>query len=124
MTSEEWSAIGLSLKVASVAVLASLPLGIAIAWVLARKRFYGKALLETLVNLPLVLPPVVTGYLLLVLCGRDGLIGRYLEDWFGWRLVFDWKGAVVAAAVVSFPPMVRAIRTARARSAPPPGWRS
>ena len=77
-----------------------------------RKRFYGKAALETLVNLPLVLPPVVTGYLLLVTFGRRGLVGQHLEDWFGLRLVFDWKGAALAAAVVSFPLMVRAIRIA------------
>jgi molybdate transport system permease protein len=112
MSPGEWTAIRLSLQVASIGVLISLPLGIALGWLLARKRFLGKAALETLVNLPLVLPPVVTGYLLLVLFGRRGVIGRFLEDWFGIRLVFDWKGAALAAAVVSFPLMVRAIRIA------------
>jgi molybdate transport system permease protein len=90
----------------------SLPLGIVLGWLLARKRFFGKAVLETIINLPLVLPPVVTGYLLLVAFGRRGLLGQYLEDWFGLRLVFDWRGAALAAAVVSFPLMVRAIRIA------------
>lgn len=112
MSAGEWNAIRLSLQVALVGVLASLPLGIALGWLLARKRFWGKAILETLVNLPLVVPPVVTGYLLLVTFGRRGLVGRYLEDWWGVRLVFDWKGAALAAAVVSFPLMVRAIRIA------------
>jgi len=108
----EWSAIRLSLLVAGVSVLASAPLGIALGWLLARKRFFGKAAIETLVNLPLVLPPVVTGYLLLIVFGRRGLLGPYLEDWFGIRFVFDWKGAALAAAVVSLPLMVRAIRVA------------
>ncbi|TWU42272.1 molybdate ABC transporter permease subunit [Novipirellula artificiosorum] len=112
MSSEQWSAIGLSLQVASVSVLASLPLGIATGWLLARKRFYGKALMETIVNLPLVLPPVVTGYLLLRVFGRRGMFGAFLEQWCGIRVVFDWKGAALAAAVVSFPLMVRAIRVA------------
>lgn len=112
MSAGEWNAIRLSLQVALVGVLASLPLGIALGWLLARKRFWGKAILETLVNLPLVVPPVVTGYLLLVTFGRRGLVGRYLEDWWGVRFVFDWKGAALAAAVVSFPLMVRAIRIA------------
>jgi molybdate transport system permease protein len=112
MTSDQWSAIFLSLQVAIVAVVVSLPLGIALGWLLARKRFPGKAVVETLVNLPLVLPPVVTGYLLLVTFGRNGVAGNWLEDWFGFRLVFNWKGAALAAAVVSFPLMVRAIRVA------------
>jgi len=112
MSAGEWSAIQLSLQVATAGVLVSLPLGVAMGWLLARKRFFGKSVLETLINLPLVLPPVVTGYLLLVTFGRRGLVGQYLEDWFGLRLVFDWKGAALAAAVVSFPLMVRAIRIA------------
>jgi molybdate transport system permease protein len=87
-------------------------LGITLGWLLARKRFLGKGVVETVINLPLVLPPVVTGYLLLITFGRRGLVGSYLEDWFGLRLVFDWKGAALASAVVSFPLMVRAIRTA------------
>ena len=112
MSPDEWNAIRLSLQVASVSVLGSLPFGIGLGWLLARKRFWGKSLLETVVNLPLVLPPVVTGYLLLVALGRRGIIGQHLEAWFGWRFLFDWKGAAVAAAVVSFPLMVRAIRVA------------
>ncbi|QDV25508.1 molybdate ABC transporter permease subunit [Aureliella helgolandensis] len=111
VTGEQWEAIRLSLLVASFAVAGCLPLGIALGWVLARKQFFGKNLLETLVNLPLVLPPVVTGYLLLISFGRNGPVGSLLERWLGMRLVFDWKGAALAAAVVSFPLMVRAIRT-------------
>ena len=112
MSSAELNAIGLSLQVSVVAVIFSLPLGILMGWLLARKRFFGKTLVETLVNLPLVLPPVVTGYLLLVTFGRRGWLGLYIEEWFGLRFVFDWKGAALAAAVVSFPLMVRAIRIA------------
>jgi len=112
MSSGEWSAIWLSMQVSFVGVLISLPFGIAIGWLFARKHFFGKAILETVVNLPLVLPPVLTGYLLLVAFGRRGFIGSHLEAWFGLRLVFDWKGAALAAAVVSFPLMVRAIRIA------------
>lgn len=112
MSPEQWSAVELSLQVAVAGVTASLPLGIALGWLLARKRFRGKALVETVVNLPLVLPPVVTGYLLLAAFGRRGLFGKQLEDWLGIRLVFDWKGAALAAAIVSFPLMVRAIRVA------------
>ncbi len=108
----EWQALRLSVFVASVAVAASLPLAIALGWLLAKRRFAGKFLVETLVNLPLVLPPVVTGYLLLVLFGRRGLLGGALERLLGLRFVFDWKGAAVAAAVVSFPLLVRPIRLA------------
>ena len=95
---------------ALAAVAVSLPLGVALGWLLARRDFAGKVALETLVNLPLVLPPVVTGYALLVTFGRHGWLGRYLERWLGLRLVFDWKGAALASAVVAFPLMVRAIR--------------
>lgn len=112
MSPAEWDAVRLSLLVASVGVLASLPPGIGLGWLLARRRFPGKALVETLVNLPLVMPPVVTGYLLLVTFGRRGWIGSWLEGTLGIRFVFDWKGAALAAAVVSFPLMVRAIRVA------------
>lgn len=112
MSPNDWSAIGLSLQAAGVGVLASLPLGVALGWLLARRRFVGKTLLETVVYLPLVLPPVVTGYLLLVAFGRQGWLGGLLEDWLGVRFVFDWKGAALAAAVVSFPLMVRSIRSA------------
>ncbi|MBI4601134.1 MAG: molybdate ABC transporter permease subunit [Planctomycetes bacterium] len=107
---EELDALRLSLVVASVAVLGSLPFGVGLGWVLARKDFRGKGLVETLVHLPLVLPPVVTGYVLLVLFGRRGWIGPYLEDWLGLRLVFDWKGAALASAVMAFPLLVRAVR--------------
>ncbi len=108
----ELEAIGLSLMVATAAVLGSLPLGVALGWLLARRSFFGKTAVETLVNLPLVLPPVVTGYLLLVLFGRHGWLGGVLERWFGLRFVFDWKGAALAAAVVSFPLLVRSVRIA------------
>ncbi len=109
-SAEEWQAVGLSLQVAVAAVVASLPLGIAIAWLLARKQFWGKAALETLVNLPLVLPPVVTGYLLLVLFGRNGWLGGFLEDRLGIHIIFTWKAAALASAVMAFPLMVRSIR--------------
>ncbi|MCA9261152.1 MAG: molybdate ABC transporter permease subunit [Planctomycetales bacterium] len=112
MSDAQASAVVLSIYVALTAVAVSLPCGVAVGWLLARKRFYGKMLVETVVNLPLVLPPVVTGYLLLVAFGRQGVLGRALEQAFGLRLVFDWKGAAVASAVVSFPLMVRAIRLA------------
>lgn len=108
--SETWSAIMISLRVAAVAATAALPLGIAVAWVLARRRFPGRLALEAVVHAPLVLPPVVTGYLMLLLLGREGPIGGLLERVFGGRIVFTWWAAVIAAAVVSFPLMVRAIR--------------
>jgi molybdate transport system permease protein len=108
----EWQAVGLSLLVAGVATAASLPLAVLTGWALARWKFPGKFLVETLINLPLVLPPVVTGYLLLVLFGRRGWLGGMLEQTFGIRFVFNWKGAALAAAVVSFPLMVRPIRLA------------
>ena len=109
---EEWQAIALSVRVAAVAVAGSLPLGIALGWLLARRRFPGKSLVETTLNLPIVLPPVVTGYLLLVTFGTRGWMGRHLYDWLGIRIVFDWKGAALASAVIAFPLMVRAIRVA------------
>lgn len=112
MSAGEWNAILLSVRVAAVGVAVSLPIGIALAWLFARKQFWGKTALETLVNLPLVLPPVVTGYLLLITFGRRGIVGRYLDQWFGVQFVFDWKGAALAAAVVSFPLLVRAVRIA------------
>ncbi|PQO44289.1 molybdate ABC transporter permease subunit [Blastopirellula marina] len=112
MTPGDWSAIAVSLKVALAAVVCSLPLGVAAGWLLARKRFPGKLILETCVNLPLVMPPVVTGYLLLIAFGRHGPIGSWLDQWLGVQLVFDWKGAALAAAVVSFPLLVRSIRSA------------
>lgn len=110
LTPEEWTAVRLSLIVATTAMLASLPLGLAIAWLLARGRFWGKSLLDAVIHLPLILPPVVTGYLLLIGFGRRGPIGQFLDDWFGIVLSFRWTGAVLACAVMGFPLMVRAIR--------------
>ena len=110
LTPLEVEAIVLSLRVAGWAVLISLPLGIAVAWLLARYRFPGWAVVNGLVHLPLVLPPVVVGFVLLLLLGRQGPLGAWLDDWFGITLAFTWQGAAVAAAVVSFPLMVRAIR--------------
>ncbi|MDB5591577.1 molybdate ABC transporter permease subunit [Enterovirga sp.] len=107
---EEWTALRLSLLVASVATLASLPLGLAVAYLLARGRFWGKSALDTLVHLPLILPPVVTGYLLLLGFGRRGPIGAFLHDHFGIVLSFRWTGAALAGAVMGFPLLVRAIR--------------
>ncbi|WP_374320989.1 molybdate ABC transporter permease subunit [Pseudoxanthomonas kaohsiungensis] len=107
---EETTAIALSVKVAVVAALASLPVGVAVAWLLARKRFPGKALLDALVHLPLVLPPVVMGYALLVMFGNQGPLGRWLHDTLGITLAFRWTGAALACAVMGFPLMVRAIR--------------
>ena len=106
----EIAALLLSLKVSGVAVLFSLPLGILCAWILARCQFPGKALFDSLIHLPLVLPPVVIGYMLLVAMGRQGFIGSWLYDWFAISFSFSWRGAALAAAIVSFPLMVRAIR--------------
>ena len=110
LTPEEWQAVGLSLKVAVVATLASLPFGVGAAYALARGRFPGHALLNGLIHLPLVLPPVVTGYLLLVSFGRRGPLGVALETCCGIVFSFRWTGAALAAAVMAFPLMVRAIR--------------
>ena len=110
MTAEEWTAVRLSLLVATTATLASLPFGIAIAWLLARGRFWGKSILDTVVHLPLILPPVVTGYLLLLSFGRRGPIGSFLADEFGIVFSFRWTGAALACAIMGFPLMVRAIR--------------
>lgn len=112
MSAEEWLATRLTLVVALTAVTMSLPLAIALGWLLAKSRVPGKFVLETAVNLPLVMPPVVTGYLLLVLFGRRGLLGPLLEGLIGFRFVFDWKGAALASAVVGFPLLVRPIRQA------------
>jgi molybdate transport system permease protein len=110
LTLMEWEVLGLSLKVSFLAVAVSLPAGIGAAWVLSRYRFPGKGLVDGLIHLPLVLPPVVTGYLLLVLLGRKGIIGGFLYNTFGITLAFTWKGAAVAAAVMAFPLLVRAVR--------------
>jgi molybdate transport system permease protein len=110
LSPDEWTAVALSLRIASVATVVSLPFGIAIAYVLARKRFWGKSLLDAIIYLPLVLPPVVTGYLLLITLGRRALVGAFLADHFGIVLSFRWTGAVVSCGVMAFPLMVRAIR--------------
>lgn len=110
LTEMEWSALRLSLLVASVATLVSLPAAIPLAYALARSRNRGMWVVETLVNLPLVLPPVVTGYLLLVALGRSSFIGATIERLLGISVAFSWIGAALAAAVVGFPLMVRAIR--------------
>jgi molybdate transport system permease protein len=112
LSPEETTALYLSLQVSLVATLASLPLGVLIAYALARGRFVGHGLLNGLVHLPLILPPVVTGYLLLLTFGRQGWVGAALWDWFGFTFAFRWTGAALAAAVMAFPLMVRAIRLA------------
>ncbi|MBZ9936395.1 molybdate ABC transporter permease subunit [Mesorhizobium sp. BR1-1-16] len=108
-TADEWQAIALSLRVASVAVAASLPFGIACAMLLARGRFPGRTLFSAIIHLPLVMPPVVTGFLLLLAFGRRGPIGAFLDQHFGIVLAFRWTGAALACAVMGFPLMVRAI---------------
>ncbi len=105
-----WAAVALSLRVAVVATIVSLPLAVLVAWLLARKRFWGRGLLNGLVHLPLVLPPVVTGYLLLIVFGTQGPVGGFLRDTFGITLAFRWTGAVLAAGIMAFPLVVRAIR--------------
>ncbi|MCF8031628.1 MAG: molybdate ABC transporter permease subunit [Desulfarculaceae bacterium] len=110
LTPFESEALSLSLKVAAWAVAGSLPVGILLAWVLARGRFPGKSILDGLVHLPLVLPPVVTGYMLLLLLGRRGPVGAWLHDTLGISMAFNWKGAALAAAVMSLPLLVRAVR--------------
>lgn len=109
LTPEEWTAVELSLRIAFVATLIALPFGLGIAWLLARKDFWGKALLDGVVHLPLVLPPVVTGYLLLITFGRRGLAGSFLAD-IGIVFSFRWTGAALACGVMGFPLLVRAIR--------------
>jgi len=106
----ELAIIALSLKVSAVAMVGVLPVAFALAWLLARKQFPGKVLLDAMVHLPLVLPPVVTGWLLLIAFGRNGPVGQWLEQWFGVSLVFRWTGAALAAAIMALPLMVRAIR--------------
>lgn len=108
----ELNAIYLSLKVATIAILFALPVAIFIAWILSRKQFWGKQLLNGIVHLPLVLPPVVIGYLLLIVMAKRGAIGQYLWEWFGFSFSFSWRGAVLASAVMAFPLMVRSIKQA------------
>jgi len=110
LSPDEWTAVALSLRIAVVATVVSLPFGIAVAWFLARKDFWGKALLDGIVHLPLVLPPVVTGYLLLIVFGQRGLIGGFLANYLGIVFSFRWTGAALACGVMGFPLMVRAIR--------------
>ncbi|MCG6878921.1 MAG: molybdate ABC transporter permease subunit [Deltaproteobacteria bacterium] len=110
LTSMEWEALRLSLWISSWAVAVSVPFGILVAWILARLRFPGKSIFDGIVHLPLVLPPVVTGYVLLVLFGRKGPLGAFLQDHLGVTLAFNWKGAALAAAVMAFPLLVRAVR--------------
>ncbi len=109
-TPAELDAIALSLRVSVLAVLCALPFAIATAYVLARKQFPGKTFFDALVHLPLLMPPVLTGYALLVLLGRQGPIGAALDTWFGVTLAFRWTGAVVAAAIMAFPLFVRSVR--------------
>ena len=133
LSPEELTAVRLSLRVALWAVAASLPAGIAVAVLLARARFWGKTALEGLVYLPLVLPPVVTGYVLLLVFGRRGLLGAFLAETFGIVFAFRWTGAALASAVMGFPLLVRAVRlsveavdrkleAAAGTLGAPPGW--
>src|SRR5499425_2842205 len=110
LTPDEWGIIALSLRVALVSVVCSLPLAILVAYVLARFSFPGKMLFDAIIHLPLVLPPVVVGFALLVLFGKQGPIGKVLDQWFGIVFAFRWTGAALASAVMGFPLMVRAIR--------------
>jgi molybdate transport system permease protein len=110
LSPDDWEIVRLSLKVSGVAVGLALPISFALAYLLARGRFPGKAILDGLVHLPLVLPPVVTGWLLLIGFGLKGPIGGPLHDWFGVTLIFRWTGAAFAAAIMALPLMVRAIR--------------
>ena len=110
LSPQDWVAVALSLRIALVATAVSLPFGIAIAYVLARKDFWGKSLLDALVHLPLVLPPVVTGYLLLITLGRRAPVGAWLADHLGIVFSFRWTGAALACGVMAFPLVVRPIR--------------
>ncbi|TSJ92318.1 molybdate ABC transporter permease subunit [Gilliamella apicola] len=112
LTEFEWQTLLLSLKIAGAAIIFSLPLGILTAWILARCQFIGKSLFDSIVHLPLVLPPVVLGYLLLLTMGRHGIIGEWLNNYFNLSFSFNWQGAALASAVVAFPLMVRSIRLA------------
>lgn len=110
LSAEEWAILALSLKVGGVAMIAVLPIAFALAWLLARVRFPGKLLVDAIVHLPLVVPPVVTGWLLLLAFAPAGPIGGWLERWFGVSVLFRWTGAAIAAAVMALPLMVRAMR--------------
>lgn len=108
----EWQAIRLTLIVSAISVVSTLPVAIALGWLLAKRNFVGKSLVEVLINLPLVMPPVVTGFLIMVAFGRQSTIGWLFESYLGIRFVFDWKGAALASAVVGFPLLIRPIRIA------------
>ncbi len=110
LTPEEWSALALSLRVSLCSVALMLLPGIGCAWLLARTRFYGKSVIDAVIHLPLVLPPVVVGFLLLLALGRRGWIGRWLYEWWGVDIAFTWRAAAIAAAVMGFPLLVRAAR--------------
>ncbi len=110
LSPDEWTAILLSLRVALVATICALPAGVAVAWLLARKRFPGKTIVDALVHLPLVLPPVVTGYLLLISFGRNGPVGAFLAEHLGIVFSFRWTGAALACGIMAFPLLVRALR--------------
>jgi molybdate transport system permease protein len=110
LTPDEWTAVRLSLRVSTWATIVSLPFGIAVAWLLARRDFRGKALVNGLVHLPLILPPVVTGYVLLLTMGRRGPVGAFLDQHFGIVFSFRWTGAALACGIMAFPLLVRAIR--------------
>lgn len=110
MTELEYQALVLSLKVGAYAVVWLIPMGVALAWLLSRKEFIGKSILDSLIHLPLVLPPVVIGYLLLISLGRQGVLGNWLFEHFGLVFSFNWKGAVIACIVVALPLMVRSVR--------------
>lgn len=109
-TAADWAAVRMSLIVALAALVITMPPGIAIAWLLARRRFRGKAMLDAIVMLPLVLPPVLTGYVLLALLGRGGAIGAAFYEWFGVEIAFTWKGMALAAGVMGLPLLVRTVR--------------
>ncbi|MES2058182.1 MAG: molybdate ABC transporter permease subunit [Pseudomonadota bacterium] len=110
LTPDEWAIIALSLQVGGVAMIATLPIAFALAWILARAAFPGKIILDGLIHLPLVVPPVVTGWLLLLAFAPTGPIGGWLESWFGVSVLFRWTGAAIAAGVMALPLMVRAMR--------------
>lgn len=112
LTEYEWQVLLLSLKIAAMAIVFSLPIAIFSAWLLARCQFWGKSLFDSIIHLPLVLPPVALGYLLLMIMGRRGVIGQWLYDTLGISFSFNWKGAALASAIVAFPLVVRSIRLA------------
>ena len=110
LSAEEWGIVALTVRVGGVAMAAMLPVAFALAWLLARGRFPGKLLLDAIVHLPLVVPPVVTGWLLLIAFGPNGPVGALLERWFGVSVLFRWTGAAIAAGIMALPLMVRAMR--------------